>query len=151
MPDIQNSEQMIPNYKKVIHPLEVLVSIVNSTTPSSKFSITINLKGTMISGDLVSLREFHDHISYTLMAGSEDETDPEAVRGMRDIVNAMKGLYENPGFKDLVNSYVCIKNPKFLLGSITLPLDGHFWIGKIESVDGFMNLSLSPPRSSSIE
>ena len=33
MPDIQNSEQMIPNYKKVIHPLEVLVSIVNSTTP----------------------------------------------------------------------------------------------------------------------
>ena len=73
MPDIQNPEQMISYYKKVIHPLEILVSIVNSTTPSSKFSITINLKGTMISGDLVSLREFHDHISYTLMAGSEDE------------------------------------------------------------------------------
>ena len=70
---------------------------------------------------------------------------------MRDIVNAMKGLYESPGLKDLVNSYVCIKNPKFILGSITLPLDGQFWIGKIESIDGFMNLSLSPPPSSSIE
>ena len=149
MSDIQTPEQMISYYKKVIHPLEVLVSIVNSTTPISKFSITINLKGTMISGALVSLREFH--ISYTLMAGSEDETDPEAVRGMRHIVNAMKGLYETPGLRDLVNSYVCIKNPKFLLGSITLPLDGHFWIGKIESVDGFMNLSLSPPPSLSVE
>ena len=47
MPDIQNPEQMISYYNKVIYPLEILVSIVNSTTPSSKFSITINLKGTM--------------------------------------------------------------------------------------------------------
>ena len=58
MPDIQNPEQMISYYNKVINPLEIFVSIVNSTTPSSKFSYYYKSQRDYDIGDLVSLRNF---------------------------------------------------------------------------------------------
>ena len=54
---------------------------------------------------------------------------------------AMKDMYAKPDLRDLVNSYVCIKNPSYHIyaidGKDKYTIEGSFWIGKIESVDGF--------------
>jgi hypothetical protein len=146
MPKFQNDEQRISYYKKIILPLDTLVQLVNSFHGSS-FEIRINVKGTMISGYLVSLKEYHEHTSDQLMLGSEDQTDPEMLRLLRDKVKRMKDIVENHGLEELVNSYVCIRDPIFIAGNEanSFQLNGQYWIGKIESVDGFMQLSVTPP------
>jgi hypothetical protein len=58
-------------YEKVLHPLHILVRFANTST--SKMSVTISVKGIIISGELLSLREFHDGMT-DLMFNSLEES-----------------------------------------------------------------------------
>lgn len=124
-------------YEKVLHPLHILVRFANAST--SKMSVTISVKGIIISGELVSLREFHDGMT-DLMFNSLEESGnkDEDTKSIRDIVQQMN-VYEDKEYQDLVNSYVCIKDPLYIMGGGSrLKSPKQFWVGKIESVDGFM-------------
>ena len=140
MPDLKNTEEIISHYKKVIFPLESLVKVANGST-GSKMSITINVKGITISGYLVALDEFHEYTSDTILENVRKVSDAETFQNMQTIMNAMKDMYAKPELRDLVNSYVCIKNPSYHIyaidGKDKYTIEGSFWIGKIESVDGF--------------
>jgi hypothetical protein len=126
-------------YQKVLHSLHALVQKANAST-GSKIPVTISVKGIIISGQLVSLKEFHDGVTDIMWDAMEDsENKEESIRDMRDIVQKMKGVYENEDFWDLVNSYICIRDPYFVLGGGGwLESPNQFWVGKIESGDGFM-------------
>jgi hypothetical protein len=138
--DLKNTEEIISHYKKVIFPLESLVKVANGST-GSKMSITINVKGITISGYLVALDEFHEYTSDTILENVRKVSDAETFQNMQTIMNAMKDMYAKPELRDLVNSYVCIKNPSYHIyaidGKDKYTIEGSFWIGKIESVDGF--------------
>jgi hypothetical protein len=140
LPDLKNTEEIISHYKKVIFPLESLVKVANGST-GSKMSITINVKGITISGYLVALDEFHEYTSDTILENVRKVSDAETFQNMQTIMNAMKDMYVKPELRDLVNSYVCIKNPSYHIyaidGKDKYTIEGSFWIGKIESVDGF--------------
>jgi hypothetical protein len=140
LPDLKNTEEIISHYKKVILPLESLVKVANAST-GSKMSITINVKGITISGYLVALDEFHEYTSDTILENVRKVSDAETFQNMQTIMIAMKDMYAKPELRDLVNSYVCIKNPSYHIyaidGKDKYTIDGSFWIGKIESVDGF--------------
>ena len=140
MPDLKNTEEIISHYKKVILPLESLVKVANAST-GSKMSITINVKGITISGYLVALDEFHEYTSDTILENVRKVSDADTFQNMQTIMNAMKDMYAKPELRDLVNSYVCIKNPSYHIyaidGKDKYTIEGSFWIGKIESVDGF--------------
>jgi hypothetical protein len=140
LPDLKNTEEIISHYKKVIFPLESLVKVANGST-GSKMSITINVKGITISGYLVALDEFHEYTSDTILENVRKVSDAETFQNMQTIMNAMKDMYAKPELCDLVNSYVCIKNPSYHIyaidGKDKYTIEGSFWIGKIESVDGF--------------
>jgi hypothetical protein len=140
LPDLKNTEEIISHYKKVIFPLESLVKVANAST-GSKMSITINVKGITISGYLVALDEFHEYTSDTILENVRKVSDAETFQNMQTIMNAMKDMYAKPELRDLVNSYVCIKNPSYHIyaidGKDKYTIEGSFWIGKIESVDGF--------------
>jgi hypothetical protein len=124
----------------VIFPLESLVKVANAST-GSKMSITINVKGITISGYLVALDEFHEYTSDTILENVRKVSDAETFQNMQTIMNAMKDMYAKPELRDLVNSYVCTKNPSYHIyaidGKDKYTIEGSFWIGKIESVDGF--------------
>jgi hypothetical protein len=145
MPEFQNDEQIISYYKKVLLPLESINKIVNKTVNSS-FSITLNVKGTMITGLLVALREYRQYASDLLLAGAEEKTDPETIRELRNVLKLMDDIYDNPGLDDLVNSYVCIKSPEFIMEGTRLIYNGHFWLGKMDSVDGLMHIEMGSPH-----
>ena len=124
----------------MIFPLESLVKVANAST-GSKMSITINVKGITISGYLVALDEFHEYTSDTILENVRKVSDADTFQNMQTIMNAMKDMYAKPELRDLVNSYVCIKNPSYHIyaidGKDKYTIEGSFWIGKIESVDGF--------------
>ena len=141
MPNFENDEQIISYYKRVLLPLESLNKIVNKTENSS-FSITINVKGTMITGILVGLKQYREYSSDLLVVGAEGQTDPDAIKELRDILKIMDDIYDSPGLDDLVNSYICKKNPEFIMEGTRLTYNGHFWIGKIDSVDGLMHIEM---------
>jgi hypothetical protein len=140
LPDLKNTEEIISHYKKVIFPLESLVKVANASA-GSKMSITLNVKGITISGYLVALDEFHEYTSDTILENVRKVSDAETFQNMQTIMNAMKDMYAKPELRDLVNSYVCIKNPSYHIyaidGKDKYTIEGSFWIGKIESVDGF--------------
>jgi hypothetical protein len=54
------------------------------------------------------------------------------------VVKAIGDMYQSPSLEDLVN-------PQFLLEGQTLSFDGHFWMGKMDSVDGFMHTEIAAP------
>jgi hypothetical protein len=59
----QKEEQdSISHYKKVLLPLEYFVQMVNSRIDTG-ISVIIDMKGAMVSGDLVSLQEYHYYTS----------------------------------------------------------------------------------------
>jgi hypothetical protein len=131
--DLKNTEEIISHYKKVIFPLESLVKVANAST-GSKMSITINVKGITISGYLVALDEFHEYTSDTILENVRKVSDAETFQNMQTIMNAMKDMYAKPELRDLVNSYVCIKNPSYHIyaidGKDKYTIEGSFWIGK---------------------
>jgi hypothetical protein len=134
LPDLKNTEEeIISHYKKVILPLESLVKVANAST-GSKMSITINVKGITISGYLVALDEFHEYTSDTILENVRKVSDAETFQNMQTIMNAMKDMYAKPELRDLVNSYVCIKNPSYHIyaidGKDKYTIEGSFWIGK---------------------
>jgi hypothetical protein len=134
LPDLKNTEEeIISHYKKVIFPLESLVKVANAST-GSKMSITINVKGITISGYLVALDEFHEYTSDTILENVRKVSDAETFQNMQTIMNAMKDMYAKPELRDLVNSYVCIKNPSYHIyaidGKDKYTIEGSFWIGK---------------------
>lgn len=137
MPEFQNNEQIISHYKKVILPLESLVKVANITV-GIKITVTINVNGTMIIGDVVPLREFHEHTSKLMMRSVERGNDPDTIQNMRGVMKAMERMYSTEELQDLIDSYVCIRNPTFFVNGETQSDKDMFWIGKIESVDGFM-------------
>ena len=40
--------------------------------------------------------------------------------------------------------YIYLKNAKFYVGGVFFPAEGTYWIGKIDSVDGFILGSFAP-------
>ena len=59
--------------------LETPVNMVTAA-PDSKFSVTLNVKATMISAVVIAFRHFHKHLSDTLVAGSEHDIEPDTLR-----------------------------------------------------------------------
>jgi hypothetical protein len=133
--DLDN-EKILGRYKKIILGLESLVRIVTIGKSNSSVSITINLHGILVSGELVSIENFHRNMKTLMLDNMDQKNDPEVYEPLRDamqILENAKIIDENSNFNF---DYLCIKGAKIYLPGferITIP----FWIGKLESVDGF--------------
>jgi len=131
-----DNEKILGRYKKIILPFESLVRIVTIGKSDRPVLVTINLQGTMISGELVSIENFHTNMKSTMLDNVDQKDDPEVYEPIRDamqILENVKIMDENSNFNF---DYFCIKDAKILrpgFERITIP----FWIGKLESVDGF--------------
>jgi hypothetical protein len=131
-----DNEKILGRYKKIILPFESLVRIVTIGKSDRPVLVTINLQGTMISGELVSIENFHTNMKSTMLDNVDQKDDPgvyEPIRDTMQILENVKIMDENSNFNF---DYFCIKDAKIHrpgFERITIP----FWIGKLESVDGF--------------
>jgi hypothetical protein len=131
-----DNEKILGRYKKIILAFESLVRIVTVGKSDSSVSITINLQGTLISGELVSIENFHNNMKTLMLGNLDQKNNPEVYEPIRDamqVLETAKIIDENNDFNF---DYFCIKDAKIYLPGferIVIP----FWIGKLESVDGF--------------
>lgn len=133
------------HFKHTILSLEALVRVVSTAKANSKFPITLNVHGSVISGDLVSSTDFHKYMESTMLEDLEKE-DPTVYQPMKAGLEALVKVSVMNQDGDLNLQYVCVKNAKIYL-SHTHTASAPFWIGKMESVDGFSLGSIESPAT----
>jgi hypothetical protein len=130
-------EERMQYFKNAIISLDFLIRLVNSV-PDTLIPITLTVKGMLISGKLMSLKQFHEELGITITDSLRNET-PEFRREIREFAQNLLKLRAIDEEGHLAFNYVCIKDPVFHLGGqpvemeMTLPI----WIGKIDSIDGY--------------
>lgn len=67
MDDLSNKK--IERYNKTILSLESLVRLVTTSKADSSISVTLNLHGTLVSGELVSVANYHKFLNCCLDNG----------------------------------------------------------------------------------
>jgi hypothetical protein len=116
MSDPQKDERVVSHYRRVILSLETLVQITNESAPDTKMAITINVKGLMISGFLAPLEEFYEHFTDITLSEIRQHNGEKVFEVTRDKMYKARSRfteYREQVNKALVNSYVCIKGPKY--------------------------------------
>jgi hypothetical protein len=78
-----------------------------------------------------------------ILENLRQHSDQETFNEMRNVMAKSKAIFTDSGEivnKALVNSYVCIKGPKYHAANSeeNLQMPDEYWMGKIGSVDGFM-------------
>jgi hypothetical protein len=124
-------------HDKVIYALWSLVKIVNATSNSS-IPVTLFVKGTIICGDVMSLKQFHEDFGITIPDGLDD-SNKEVRDAMKSIIDGIISLPAIDENNELNFDYVCLRNATFWLPgqSESIAISIPAWIGKLDSVDGF--------------
>ncbi len=139
----------LERYNKSILALECLVRVVTTAKSDSSISITLNVHGTLISGKLVSVLNYHKHLKHTLLDNFKEKDDPEVYGPMKEAFTTLEQIpiLDEEGNFNL--NYVCLQDAKVFLTHVELTINEvgiqkytptmsvPFWIGKMESVDGF--------------
>jgi hypothetical protein len=136
MPLDVNNEKILERYNKIILSLESLVRIVTIGKSESSISVTISVHGTMISGDLVSVENFHKYMKTTLLDNLDQNNDAEVYEPIRDALQILENIKIVDEDNNFIFNYICIKNPRIFLSSSN-PNFAPYWIGKLDSIDGF--------------
>lgn len=125
--------------------LQILINLVNGGDMS--ISITLNVGGTMVHGDLVGGHKYLEQMGLGFSRGlfgnesKESRSLAESFKKMGDTIYEKEKLEdpEQPG-----PSFIHLKNAKFIrpIGQ-TFPENGGFWWrGKVSAIDGFFLESL---------
>jgi len=134
---------------KRIHLLEVFNDILNhSESEEISIGITLNVRGVTITGLLISLRNYYSKMQVMLSHG--DSSNSNAWIPLLDSMKPQvpKDDREWEVISDIIGiGYICLKDAKYIYGSTLIPTDSHgLWIGRVESIDGFMIGTLSPGK-----
>jgi hypothetical protein len=133
----EKNKKFLEHYSKIIVSLESLVRLVTRTKSNSSVSITLNVHGTLVSGKLVSVDNYHKYLTGTLLDTLEEKDNPELYN---EIKVAFQALEEAPIIDengDFILNYVCIQDARLYVSGDAPIFNVPYWIGKMESVDGF--------------
>jgi hypothetical protein len=132
-----SDEERMEYFQNAIISLDFMIRLVNSV-PDTLIPITLTVKGMLISGKLMSLKQFHEELGITITDSLRNET-PEFRREIREFAQNLFKLRAVDENGHLAFNYVCMKDPVFHLGGRPVEMDMAvpIWIGKIESVDGY--------------
>ena len=147
MDDLSNKK--IEHYNKTILSLESLVRLVTTSKADSSIPVTLNVHGTLVSGELVSVANYHKFLKHTLLSNLQEKDGPEVHGSIKESFESLEAvpiIDENDTF---ILNYVCIREAKIYLSDSSPDVSIPYWIGKLESVDGFfigeMETDSTPP------
>lgn len=133
----EEEERFREHYSKTIVSLESLVRVVTVGKSDSSISVTLNVHGTLVSGKLVSTVNYHKFLRHTILDNLHQKNDREVFGPIEDafkILETVPIMDENDTF---IFNYVCIQDARIFLSGNTPTVSVPYWIGKMESVDGF--------------
>jgi len=133
----EEDERFREHYSKTIVSLESLVRVVTKGKSDSSISVTLNVHGTLVSGKLVSVVNYHKFLRHTILDNLKEKDNPEVygpIKEAFEILETVPIIDENNNF---IFNYVCIQDARIFLSGNQPTVSVPYWIGKMESVDGF--------------
>ena len=122
--------------------LKIFAGIIN---PSEKGEIplTLNVHGTIVSGLMIGMRPYYEQIRKIFVEAIKSSSRKHASVAKEEFKMVFDKIEEPPNSKQLVEgeyefNHIFMRNTKIYNGAQVIPSTGTtYWIGKIESVDGF--------------
>src|SRR5262245_44066647 len=144
MPDDANTE--VPKKPELPVPMRDwnllnLIDLANRL--EAGFPVTIVCGGAVITGDLVSVREYF-RLFGELLSGPFEPHNQEAAdairkqfEGVGDEIRAEIEEEESGAREPTLPSFIHLRNAQFVAGNAMLPTNGMLWRGKLSHVSGF--------------
>jgi hypothetical protein len=104
----EKNKKFLEHYSKIIVSLESLVRLVTRTKSNSSVSITLNVHGTLVSGKLVSVDNYHKYLTGTLLDTLKEKDNPELYNEIKMAFQALEDAPIIDENGDLIFNYVCI-------------------------------------------
>jgi|SRR5918994_1955056 hypothetical protein len=136
-----------PKFDGRINLLKLFASLINPSDVA-QITTTLNVNGIIITGTMIGMKPYYEAIGEKLketVRGTSEEIDTAVKKDLEEIFEQLK---QPPSIEELEKGfdfeYIYLKDAKFYTGGIFFPPEGTYWIGKIDSVDGFILGSFAP-------
>lgn len=117
-----------------------LVALTNDY-PGVGIGVTLTVNGALVSGLLISGKEYFDSLSEEIGKDSGNSLSMGISEGMKNISET---LYSSSSKPRPVNTvYIHLKDARHYIGGSAIPQKGAYWRGKLCDVSGFTFGSLS--------
>lgn len=118
--------------------LQDFISQLNTSDEEMDLPITINVGGTIISGDLIGGKEYFQLFGKNVSKSFED-SNPELAKGLIDRYSKHGEVYVKKDDEEIPPPFfIHLKNARFYeAGQLPFPQNKLLWRGKLNSVDGF--------------
>jgi hypothetical protein len=129
--------------------LKIFAGIIN---PSEKGEIplTLNVHGTIVSGLMIGMKPYYKQVRNIFVEAINSSSRKHASVAKEEFKMVFDKIEEPPNSKELVEgvyefNHIFMRNTKIYNGGQVIPSTGTtYWIGKIESVDGFFIGMIQP-------
>jgi hypothetical protein len=129
--------------------LKIFAGIIN---PSDKGEIplTLNVRGTIVSGLMIGMKPYYEQIGKIFVDAIKSSSQKHASVAKEEFKMVFDKIKKPPNLKDLEEAeyefnHIFMRNTKIYNGAQVIPSTGTtYWIGKIESVDGFFLGMIQP-------
>ncbi|MFL9590437.1 gas vesicle accessory protein GvpU [Aeromonas schubertii] len=113
--------------------LAMLVNIVNASSGAS-IGITLNVNGSLITGHLISGKEYYDYLAAELGKQSENVF----AMALSDGMNRLSEVYGNNNrLAEMRTAFIHLKNARQVMGKEFIPNNGAYWRVKLCDVSGY--------------
>jgi len=136
-----------PKFDGRITLLKLFAGLINPSDVA-QITTTLNVNGIIITGTMIGMKPYYEAISKKLketVRGTSEEIDTVVKKDLEEIFEQSK---QPPSIEELEKGfdfdYIYLKDAKFYSGGVFFPAEGTYWIGKIDSVDGFILGSFAP-------
>jgi hypothetical protein len=97
---------------------------------------------------MIGMKPYYDAIAEKLIETVRSPSEEINIVVKKDLEKIFEDLKQPPSLEELEKGYdfefIYLKNAQFHTGGDFFPHEGSYWIGKIESVDGFILGSFAP-------
>ena len=121
---------------KNIFSLEDLVRLVTFGKANSELDITLNVHDVLVFSKLVSISNYIKHLKGIILRRLVQEDNATAQGVTSEMLDGHEHIQPIESRGTVIQNYVCVKDASIFTISPE-PKITHYWIGKMDSVDGF--------------
>ena len=135
---LRMTEEQKPNTSTNQETDLILDTLVGMTIHRVELPVTLNVKGTIVTGIAVSLEQYLEGVAkeFESATGSPEITSAFA-QGFRNIKNMVPSQANSDDGARTPLRYIHLKNAKFVVGNNLIPSSSVYWRGRLDQIDGF--------------
>lgn len=119
--------------------LRTMVNFTNHSEQDVSFAITLSVKGSIITGEIISGHEYFMGINEQILSSFGDIPEEEQIEAT--IFTQLAERYreeDGEGEQRQESAFIHMKNASVFLGEQLSDFKGGYWRGRLESVDAFI-------------